>query len=371
MQAVRSYAITTHLGNRTMPQRKRIPGYLHHKPTGQAYVRIDGHCRYLGKYDSPESRELYKRIIDEYLDEPEVVWNGDQITVGDLCILYVKHAERHYVKNGKQTSEVHCIRAALKPLCKLFAETKAAAFGLKRLKEVRSKMVGQGKHRKPINKNIGRIRSMFKWAVGEELLPVSVHSALLCVKGLEANRTDAKESEPVTTVSAGFVEKVKADVSASVAGLIDFQQLTGARPGEAVQVRLCDIKATGDVWEYIPQDHKTEHHSKARIIFIGQRCQELIRPRMTIDTTAPLFPNKFGQAFKVHGYRTAIRRACERQGIPVWSPNQLRHNAATKIRATGGAESSRVCLGHSSLDVTEIYAERDLEAAREIMRRIG
>lgn len=54
-----------------------------------------------------------------------------------------------------------------------------------------------------------------------------------------------------------------------------------------------------------------------------------------------------------------------------WSPNQLRHTAATIIRATAGIETARTVLGHSSTDVTEIYAERDNEAARAVMFKIG
>jgi integrase len=92
---------------------------------------------------------------------------------------------------------------------------------------------------------------------------------------------------------------------------------------------------------------------------------------MTTDTTAPLFPNMYGRAFKVHGYRTAIGRACERLGIPNWSPNQLRHTAATAIRREAGIETARTVLGHSSVDVTEIYAERDYAAARSIIAKIG
>jgi len=45
----------------------RIPKYRHHKPTGQALVEIRGHRTYLGKHNSPESREKYRRLIAEYL----------------------------------------------------------------------------------------------------------------------------------------------------------------------------------------------------------------------------------------------------------------------------------------------------------------
>lgn len=70
-------------------------------------------------------------------------------------------------------------------------------------------------------------------------------------------------------------------------------------------------------------------------------------------------------------YRRAIRRACERTGIPKWHPHQLRHNYATMIRREYGIEASRNLLGHRSVDVTEIYAEIDRDKAREIVSKIG
>ena len=54
-----------------------------------------------------------------------------------------------------------------------------------------------------------------------------------------------------------------------------------------------------------------------------------------------------------------------------WSPNRLRHAAATEIRQRFGLEAAQVVLGHSKADVTQIYAERDLLRAIEVARRIG
>ena len=54
-----------------------------------------------------------------------------------------------------------------------------------------------------------------------------------------------------------------------------------------------------------------------------------------------------------------------------WSPNRLRHSAATHLRKQFGIEAARVVLGHSSAGVTEIYAEQDLQRAAEIMGRVG
>jgi integrase len=54
-----------------------------------------------------------------------------------------------------------------------------------------------------------------------------------------------------------------------------------------------------------------------------------------------------------------------------WHPHQLRHNAATELRKEFGLEAAQVVLGHRSLRVTEIYGEKNLEAARRIMQKIG
>ncbi len=54
-----------------------------------------------------------------------------------------------------------------------------------------------------------------------------------------------------------------------------------------------------------------------------------------------------------------------------WHPHQLRHNAATNLRKTFGLEAAQVVLGHRTLSVTEIYAEKNTEAAKRIMTEVG
>jgi integrase len=54
-----------------------------------------------------------------------------------------------------------------------------------------------------------------------------------------------------------------------------------------------------------------------------------------------------------------------------WHPHQLRHSAATEIRKHFGIEGAQHVLGHTTLNVTEIYAERNSEVARQIAAEIG
>jgi integrase len=61
----------------------------------------------------------------------------------------------------------------------------------------------------------------------------------------------------------------------------------------------------------------------------------------------------------------------ERLRVPHWSPLRLRHTAATVIRARYGIEAAKAVLGHTRVETSEIYAERDMTQAAQIMAEIG
>lgn len=54
-----------------------------------------------------------------------------------------------------------------------------------------------------------------------------------------------------------------------------------------------------------------------------------------------------------------------------WSPNQLRHNAATMLRSQFDVEAAQVVLGHSDPRMTTRYAEQNFAKAADVARRIG
>lgn len=54
-----------------------------------------------------------------------------------------------------------------------------------------------------------------------------------------------------------------------------------------------------------------------------------------------------------------------------WNPNQLRHAFATRVRKEFGLEAAQVLLGHARADVTQVYAERNLDLAAAIAAKIG
>jgi len=54
-----------------------------------------------------------------------------------------------------------------------------------------------------------------------------------------------------------------------------------------------------------------------------------------------------------------------------WTPNQLRYAAATSLRREFGIEAAQVVRGPSNANVTQIYAERDADRAKEIAKKVG
>lgn len=385
---------TLQKGEAAMSRTKTKPVYSLHKASGQARVRIDGKDHYLGSYGSQESRERYEDLVDEWFAR-----NGDttryMLTVDKLALLYVDFADGYYRKNGKPTGEHQNIKLALRHAVKLYGTSRVREFGPLKLKKVRQSMIDAGLCRTSINRHVSRVKAMFKWAVENEYLPVEVYQALATVRGLQKGRTEAKEADPVTAVADALIQAVRPYVTQPVWGMIQLQRLTGMRPGEVTAIRGRDLNMMGKVWEYIPESHKTEHHGKRRIIFIGPKAQQIVREYLKPNLQEYLFSPKDGRAefvelnypksskpkrdgkrkpgnhYSVYTYHGAVRRACLKAGIPHWHPNQLRHSAATAIRRGADIDTARTVLGHSSVAITEVYAEQDFETARRIIAKIG
>jgi integrase len=415
------------------------PSYRRHKQSGQAIVTLSdgmGGRRdvLLGPYDSPQSREKYYRVLAEwrangFTSAKAPASDDNALSVAELLLLFVRWAEKHYRHpDGTLTSEFDDYCLSLRPLRELYALTPAAEFGPKRLKAVRDTMLRQpvtrkvkvkdpetgkvrwevkvlrvGLARKLINQRVGRIVRVFKWAVAEELVPPSVLEALRAVRGLQAGRTEAREGAPVGPVPEAFVEAVLPLVSGQVAAMIRLQALTGMRPGEVCRMRTIDIDATGPEWVYKPPRHKTAWRGKSRVIPLGPRAREILKPWLCLGVEEYLFqpreamaalrarqraarkgkvqpsqrcrkrrPKKApGERYTPRSYGYAIERACKKAGVPPWNPNQLRHNHATEVRRRFGLEAAQVALGHSKADVTQVYAERDQALAERVAREIG
>lgn len=330
-------------------------------------------------------------------------------TVATVVEMYIEHAERYYVKDGQQTTEVRMIKDAVAIPVERFGEMSAAHFGPKSLKVCCEGMIQKDWCRTHINRQMERIKRVFKWAASEELVPGSVYESLRCVSGLRRGRTAARESKPVRFVADSVVDATLPHLPDVVADMVRLQRVTGMRPSEVCILRPMDIDRSGADWLYTPGSHKTEHHGKARVILIGPQGQRVLQKYL--DRPADRFcfdpadtdkarraklsrmfsgvfsrkapaetskrtpnrskPSKFAPRYNARTYGCAVRRAAVRAGCEVWSPNRLRHSFATSVRKKYGLEAAQVLLGHASAEVTQVYAQRDHELAARVIRQVG
>ena len=102
--------------------------------------------------------------------------------------------------------------------------------------------------------------------------------ALTTVPGLRKDRCDAREKPAIKPVPEDHVEAVLPHLPATVCVMVLVQRLSACRPQDVVEMRPGDIDQAGPVWEYRPGRHKGEHHARERIVFLGPRAQELLKP---------------------------------------------------------------------------------------------
>jgi integrase len=388
----------------------RVPRLCRHRASGQAVVRLDGRDFYCGLWRSRAAQVEYDRLIAIYLASSRRMPPPDGApgspTITELVLDYFGHVEVHHRRaDGTQTSEVRNNRIALRTLRRLYGRTQAHAFGPLALKAVRQDFIGQDLSRTTVNSHVGRIKRMFRWAVENERVPPTVLHGLQAVRGLQRGRSEARDTDPVQPVTDGHVEAVLPHLSPPVAAVVRLMHLTGMRVGETVAMRTGDLDMGGRVWEYRPAAHKMAYKGRERIIPLGPRAQEIIRPLLRAAPDAPIFcpaeaeaarqaerrahrqtpmtpsqaarrPKRQPKRAPGHQYtadvvRRAIRRGCEDAGIPLWSPHQLRHAAATRLRKEFGIEAAQLVLGHESAAITLVYAERDRARAADIMGKVG
>jgi integrase len=377
-----------------------------HESDGRAIVTINGLVHDLGEAGSDESQVRYQQVVSEYEASGRPAYFGlptDNLTVLQMIRYYESFARRYYGSGSRNQGEVTL--DAVRYLA-MYHNMLAREFGPLQLQAARMRMARAGCCRNYCNDATKRIKRVFRWAVAQRLIPAEVAHGLGAVSGWRKGHCPARESKPVTAVDAKRVDDTLPHLHPVIAAMVLFQRHTGCRPAEVCLLRPMDIDRSGDVWVYTPLHHKTEHHDKSRQIFIGPQAQDVLRPyllragdafcfspqdvradRLEKRRRARKTPLRYGnspgtnrkadpqrrpQAHYIAGsYRYAIVRTCNRIGVPPWSPNQLRHLAATEIRKRYGLEGAQVILGHSQANVTQIYAERDSGLAMKIAKEVG
>ncbi len=394
----------------------KVPKYRKHSTRDKAFVEIDkGRHYFPGAFNSPESLSAYADFVkklartDTKTDTPPLdlrSTRGDNVPIRMLTARFLAWAKTKFVKNGRSTGTYERFRDSIvPPLLEKFGDLSTSKFGPVDLRDIRKEFVKRGLCRNEVNDRTSRVKRIFSWGVGEELVPESVAGALQYVSQLDKGETTARETAPIKAVPDAVIDATLKFLPPTVDDMVDTQRLTGCRPSEICNLRWCDIDQSDDIWIYTPWEHKTEHKRKPRRIAVRPAAQlileryrhrpaeefvfspretvRIISERKRIARKTPVQPSqvkrgekaakrppKHNEKYSTRAYELAIDRAALRAGVPAWSPNQIRHAFATETENSVDKETARILLGHSHQSTTEIYLDENIEKVKEAARRI-
>jgi hypothetical protein len=239
--------------------------------------------RSLGRYGSPESLAAYERAVSEWRQawqrgrdpvaapahRPDLGLHTDNpITIAELVARFLDDARRTRLgEDGTPRAEVDNLAFAMRPLVRLFGELPASEFGPRRLREwtaavtsgswLTAAEVLERKRRKMpvawcrnlITRNAWRVRLVFAWGVAEELIPASVVQVLDVAIGqvVAAETQAARETDEVLPVPEDDLAATVARMGRIARAVVELQLLTGARPGEVLRLRPCDLVRSGKI----------------------------------------------------------------------------------------------------------------------------
>jgi integrase len=350
-----------------------------------------------GEVTAKQARAAFRRWLEKTWRPRYARKLGEEVgtcyTVADLTKDYWTYAQKVYKKNGKGTTHLGQVKRAMEQLGDAYGTTVTTDFTNPMLAKLRDQMLADGKYPRDgkrltvrtVNGRLTIIKQAFKWAREKSLVDKATIADVLAVSPLKVGRCEARETDDVRPVSREIVDATLKVCGQGLRDMVELQWLTGMRPGEVCHMRPGDVDRKGEVWVYTPHTHKTEHKEKSRRIAIGPQAQTVLAKYMMrapasycFITSACLFPDGSGpgrltpkRPMYADRYLRFIWYACDKAGVELWKPNQLRHSWATRMRERYGIEAASDGLGHSSVDITEIYAERSLKRAIDVAKEVG
>jgi len=344
------------------------------------------------------------------------------ITVGELLDKYFVYAKKttRTTSNNKEHRNFHFIKR-VQQFLQPYHSWPVSDFGPDELLNVQDTIIEykyvQGKKKKRytrrgVNDTINWIRKIWKWGMGRQLITAEQVQGFNEVKSLKMGETKARDNPKRVRVTEEDFWKVVNVVNSVVGDMLQLIWYTAMRPYEVCDMRPFDILCDNpQCWLYIPgRDqtpvglHKTTRFERVKVIPLASKCQKLLKLRIKeFDSKKYIFSPKEamdeflekklanrktplksgnrpgtnrkkhpmfnpGRKYGHHALRNACKRGCERAGVEVFVPYDLRRTMATGTRSILGKEAARVLLGHTKTDTTDIYLLEEVQEAIKVAK---
>jgi integrase len=397
----------------------KLPSYRHHKGSGQALVEYKGERKYLGRYNSAESKQAYRQFLLEHVVSVE---DADvdpvkpppvaAVRLTYLMLRWLRECRKIYKHNPDELGKCEALVQMLKDWHPVVL---AKDFDSLKVKEYRALLLKtriKDRHgiKRPLTRNyinacVRRLQRMFQFGVAEQLVATDQHQAMLALRQLGQDESIARESEEKEPVPLRDLAATLREAPPIIATMIRVQYYTGMRSGNLCAMASGRIDRSAETWIYRPAKHKTQKKKVKLQIPLGPRVQRLLAPFIDRPADQPLFsPRELvdaknaakracrktpmtpsqakrrikrkplrapGLRYSANSYRRAVARAIRKAGVEYWHPHRLRHSHATRVRQRYELEGSQASLGHKNVTATQIYARKNEKLARQIAAEIG
>jgi integrase len=379
-----------------MPRKAQWPPPIYPlraKPGQRTFCRVwsGGESRDvpLGPAGSPGAKGRYAEVCAQLSSAGVVLDRRRDLTVTELADWWQGYAARGYRPTSREPVQ---FRYPLAELVARHGPEPAASFSPRKLRDLRLHF-GTLWARKVVNRQINRLRTVFRCAVEEELVPGTVHAALRAVRPVPPNTPGFRETPPARAVREADVRAALPLLPPAPRAMLELQWLTGMRSGEVRVLRTADVERRApDLWVYRPGQHKNLWRGHRRDVPLGPAAVAVLSPWLLPgDPGAFVFSprrslamqgragrtrpvgeagRRRGDCYEQSSYTRAVRRACRKAGVD-FHPYLCRHAYKKRGLAAGNQLAVQSAMGQRSATAFDGYDGLDLDAACELARRIG
>jgi integrase len=351
--------------------------------SGQSRVVLSGQTFYLGEHGTPEAAGKYAELLARWEAggrQPlrPVATVAQLGSVASLVSGYLKHIDsrgRFRKSDGRPTSARARLALCMRYLVAAIGDVQVRRLRAIHLRKFIDYLVARETVGRPyLNKMLRLVKAMFKHAYKSEELTRAQYVDLQeveCLSRLDLPNRDRKvakfcpsqEQAKLLAIAAGPV----------VGQMIRVQVACGARPGELLAMRWCDLSRADTngflVYTVPAAASKTAH--------VGKQTTYLVSSQL-LDGLTPTSPT--GRVFHegpatLSNYARALARASKSIGLPRVVPHALRHCSLTAVCREHGALAAQAWVGHANISTTQRYlhvrADDRIAVARGLVEKLA
>lgn len=217
-----------------------------------------------------------------------------------------------------------------------------------------------------VNRYVSTLRRLFTRAVDDGLLATNPASSKALPK--------LKEEHSIKFLPIDQQEKLMFEFGAEMARAAEIAILMGLRASEQFSM----LRESVHLEQRLLVVRKSKN-GKPRYLPLSDRLVELFTTQIDSHAFRWVWPGYESRTGLHHGraHRTpvsanrALRRACERAGIPVLPWHALRHTFGTRAAPEGDIRTVQEFMGHSSVAVTQRYSHVSDDRMRSLVDKVS